>query len=438
MATLQQRGGVDLALLCCLLLLPTALLSHGADIPLGSTLSPGSNSASPWTSPNNTFSLSFTPSPSSPSLFVAAITYAGGGVPIWTAGAGAAVDSRGSLRLTSGGDLQLLNGSGAVLWSSDTGNLVLKNNSTTLWQSFQHPTDTVVTSQRFTSGMKLTSGPYSFAVDESSGNLTLTWTSGGGGGATVTYLNKGYNNTSFPRKDETPTLEMQSNGIVLMTNGGGGAASPPAVVAYSSNYGESGDMLRFLRLDADGNLRAYSAARGSGGAAAEQWSAVAGGGPVPGVRLLRQHGRVRLQRHVAGVWLPVAQLRIERFVQPEERVQAQGGAAGLPRKHHHAAGEQHAVPHLPAGDHRRAVLRRDHGVPPRLPRRGVLRGFHGALRRVGALLAQGLRLRERIPVARAAEHVIRQSLLPRDAQPATVAVALNSERTLVECIGIHK
>ncbi|CAN6322019.1 unnamed protein product [Urochloa humidicola] len=275
MATLQQRGGVDLALLCCLLLLPTALLSHGADIPLGSTLSPGSNSASPWTSPNNTFSLSFTPSPSSPSLFVAAITYAGGGVPIWTAGAGAAVDSRGSLRLTSGGDLQLLNGSGAVLWSSDTGNLVLKNNSTTLWQSFQHPTDTVVTSQRFTSGMKLTSGPYSFAVDESSGNLTLTWTSGGGGGATVTYLNKGYNNTSFPRKDETPTLEMQSNGIVLMTNGGGGAASPPAVVAYSSNYGESGDMLRFLRLDADGNLRAYSAARGSGGAAAEQWSAVA-------------------------------------------------------------------------------------------------------------------------------------------------------------------
>ncbi|CAL4936975.1 unnamed protein product [Urochloa decumbens] len=277
MATLQQRTG-DLALLCCLLLLPTALLSHGADIPLGSTLSPG-NSAS-WSSSNNTFSLSFIPSPSSPSLFVAAITYAGG-IPVWSAGAGAAVDSRGSLRLTSDGDLQLLNGSGAVLWSSNTGgrgvtaaaveesgNLVLKNNSTaTLWQSFHHPTDTVVVSQKFTSGMKLTCGPYAFAIDRSSGNLTLTWTSGAT--STVTYLNKGYNNTSSFTGNTTPTLTIESNGlIVLMTNG------QTNVVAYSSNYGESGDMLRFLRLDGDGNLRAYSAARGSG-AAAEQWSAVA-------------------------------------------------------------------------------------------------------------------------------------------------------------------
>ncbi|CAN6374280.1 unnamed protein product [Urochloa humidicola] len=51
-------------------------------MPLGSTLSPGSNSAAPWTSPNNTFSLSFTASPTSTSLFIAAITYVGG-VPVW-------------------------------------------------------------------------------------------------------------------------------------------------------------------------------------------------------------------------------------------------------------------------------------------------------------------------------------------------------------------
>ncbi|CAL4945351.1 unnamed protein product [Urochloa decumbens] len=267
MASLQQRTG-DLALLCCLLLLPTAL--HGADIPLGSTLSPGSKSAS-WSSSNNTFSLSFIPSPASPSLFVAAITYAGG-VPVWSVGAGAAVDSRGSLRLTSDGNLQLVNGAGAVLWSSNTGgrgvvaaaveesgNLVLKNNSTaTLW--------------KFTSGMKLTSGPYAFAVDKSSGNLTLTWTSGASD--TVTYFNKGYNNTASFTGNTKPTLTIESNGLVLMTNGSRRTASQTNVVAYSSNYGESGDMLRFLRLDGDGNLRAYSAARGSG-AAVEQWSAVA-------------------------------------------------------------------------------------------------------------------------------------------------------------------
>ncbi|KAG2533974.1 G-type lectin S-receptor-like serine/threonine-protein kinase At1g34300 [Panicum virgatum] len=272
----QKRG--DLALLCCVaLLLP--LLSHGADMPLGSTLSPGNSTS--WTSPNNTFSLSFTPSPISPSLFVAAITYAGG-VPVWSAGNGAAVDSGGSLRLSSNGDLQLVNGSGAVLWSSNTGgqgvaaaavqesgSLVLKNSTTTLWQSFDHPTDTVVMSQNFTSGMNLTSGRYVFAVDKSSGNLTLRWTSGAN---TVTYFNKGYN-TSFTgnRTLSSPTLTMQTNGIVSLTDG---QLASPVVVAYSSNYGESGDMMRFVRLDADGNFRAYSAGRGSN-TATEQWSAVA-------------------------------------------------------------------------------------------------------------------------------------------------------------------
>ncbi|TKV90298.1 hypothetical protein SEVIR_9G019300v4 [Setaria viridis] len=278
MPALQQRPG-DLALLCCFaLLLP--LLSHGADIPLGSTLSPR-NSAS-WSSPNNTFSLSFTPSSTSPSLFVAAITYAGG-VPVWSAGAGAAVDSGGSLRLSSSGDLELINGSGVVLWSSmtggqgvtaatveESGNLVLKNSKTTLWQSFDHPTDTVVMSQKFTSRMNLTTGPYVFSVDKSSGNLTLRWTSEN---TAVTYFNKGYN-TSFTGHMtlSSPTLTIQTNGLVLLTDRR--LTSSPVVVAYSSNYGESGDMLRFLRLDSDGNLRAYSAARG-GDAASEQWSAVA-------------------------------------------------------------------------------------------------------------------------------------------------------------------
>ncbi|KAF8757451.1 hypothetical protein HU200_010972 [Digitaria exilis] len=274
----QNRG--DLALLCGLALLLLPLLSHGADMPLGSTLSPTNGGS--WSSPNNTFSLSFTASSTSPSLSVAAITYAGG-VPVWSAGASAAVDSGGSLRLSSTGDLQLVNGSGAVLWSSNTGgkgvsaaavqesgNLVLKNsNGTTVWQSFDHPTDTVVMSQNFTSGMNLTSAPYVFSVDKNTGNLTLRWSLGG---TTVTYFNKGYNTTFTGNKTlSSPTLTMQTNGIVSLTDG---QLSSPVVVAYSSNYGESGDMLRFVRLDGDGNFRAYSVARGSN-SETEQWSAVA-------------------------------------------------------------------------------------------------------------------------------------------------------------------
>ncbi|KAL5218347.1 hypothetical protein ABZP36_019031 [Zizania latifolia] len=275
MPPLRRKPG-DLALLCCFLLLP--FLSHGADMPLGSSLSP-TNSAS-WSSPNNTFSLSFTPSPTTPSLSVATISYAGG-VAVWSAGGGAVVDSAGSLRLSSSGDLQLVNGSGAVLWSSNTGgqgvtaaalqesgNLVLKNSTATLWQSFDHPTDTVVMAQNFTSSMNLTSRSYLFSLDKNTGNLTLKWT----GGATVTYFNRGYNTTFTANKTlSSPTLAMQTNGIVSLTDG---SLTSPVVVAYSSNYGESGDMLRFVRLDTDGNFRAYSAARGSN-TATEQWSAVA-------------------------------------------------------------------------------------------------------------------------------------------------------------------
>ncbi|KAG0546757.1 hypothetical protein BDA96_01G021300 [Sorghum bicolor] len=275
-----RRSSGDLAAFGCCLFLLLPLLSRGADMPVGSTLSPG-NSAT-WTSPNSTFSLGFTASASSPSLFVAAISYAGG-VPVWSAGDGAAVDSRGSLRLSSNGDLQLVNGSGTVLWSTNTGgqnvsaaavqesgNLVLKDSrGATLWQSFDHPTDTVVMSQNFTSGMNLTSGSYVFSVDKATGNLTLRWTSAA---TTVTYFNKGYNTSFTGNKTLTsPTLTMQTNGIVSLTDG---TLTSPVVVAYSSNYGESGDMMRFVRLDADGNFRAYSAARGSN-TATEQWSAVA-------------------------------------------------------------------------------------------------------------------------------------------------------------------
>ncbi|XP_044970634.1 G-type lectin S-receptor-like serine/threonine-protein kinase At1g34300 [Hordeum vulgare subsp. vulgare] len=276
-----SRG--DLGVLCrgfLLLLLPFP--SHGKDMPLGSTLTPGGNSAA-WASPNSTFSLAFAPSPTSPSLFVASVTYAGG-ISIWSAGAGAPVDSGGSLLLSSTGDLQLVNGSGVVLWSSGTagrgvsaaalqesGILVLKNSTGgAVWQSFDHPTDTVVMSQNFASGMNLTSGSYVFTVDRATGNLTLRWANAGS--ATVTYFNKDYNSTfTANRTLSSPTLTMQTNDIVSLTDG---TLNAPVVVAYSSNYGESGDMLRFVRLDSDGNFRAYSAGRGSG-TATEQWSAVA-------------------------------------------------------------------------------------------------------------------------------------------------------------------
>ncbi|BBH09063.1 lectin protein kinase family protein [Prunus dulcis] len=45
------------------------------------------------------------------------------------------------------------------------------------------------------------------------------------------------------------------------------------IVAYSSDYAEAGDILRFLKLGSDGNLRIYSSTRGSG-TIIERWAAV--------------------------------------------------------------------------------------------------------------------------------------------------------------------
>ncbi|KAA8538592.1 hypothetical protein F0562_028214 [Nyssa sinensis] len=203
-----------------------------ADISPGSTLY-ASNPDQNWTSPNNTFSLGFITEGTS---CFAAITY--NGIPIWKAGG--AMDSSASLQFLSDGNLRLVNGSGFLVWQSntaghgvssavleDSGNFVLRNGNVSIWSTFDNPTDTIVPSQNFTTGKVLRSGLYSFAL-LSSGNLTLRW------------------------------------GMVLLC---------AVNIAYTSDYAEGSDVLRFLRLDSDGNLRIYSSVRNSG-TSNVRWSAV--------------------------------------------------------------------------------------------------------------------------------------------------------------------
>ncbi|KAJ4809554.1 Serine/threonine-protein kinase [Rhynchospora pubera] len=258
----------SVSLFLCLL----PLLAASADIPLGSIITP-LNSSSLWTSPSETFSLSFVSSQASPILYYPAISYSS--VPIWNPPGPPLVDSGGSLRLLLSGNLVLVNSSGNTLWETstsalgvtsasllDTGNLLLKNSSSTLWQSFQHPTDTILQDQNFTFGQTLTSNSYSFSLLQS-GNLTLKFNN------SIQYFNNGYNAT-YNRNITSPVLTLKTNGIVQIYDG---SLNSTVVIAYSDNYAESDDMLRFLRLDNDGNFRAYSAARGSSVPTAH-WSAV--------------------------------------------------------------------------------------------------------------------------------------------------------------------
>ncbi|XWS21856.1 hypothetical protein CRYUN_Cryun30bG0091500 [Craigia yunnanensis] len=93
-------------------------------IPLGSTLHASDRNQS-WSSPNSTFSLSFTPGTFF--SFVAAITYFVGDVTVWSASDGndgttSIVDSSGTLHLLPSEALRLTNGSGTILWDSVTAN----------------------------------------------------------------------------------------------------------------------------------------------------------------------------------------------------------------------------------------------------------------------------------------------------------------------------
>ncbi|KAL6515611.1 hypothetical protein OROHE_018645 [Orobanche hederae] len=245
-----------------------------ADIPLGSTLF-SADPDSKWQSPNNTFSLSFIPdSLAAAGTLIVAVTY--NNVPTWQAAVSA--NSSAVLRLLHSGDLQLLPSSTAAtpLWSSgtanigvsaasleDSGNFVLKNSSgAAMWSTFDHPTDTIVPTQNLNVSRTLSSGLYSFKI-QNNGNLTLLWNN------TIIYYNSGLNSTSDSNLTN-PILEIQSTGIVTLSDP---TFSSPRFLAYSSDYAEEGNILRFLKLDKDGNLRIYSSARGSS-TVNTRWAAV--------------------------------------------------------------------------------------------------------------------------------------------------------------------
>ncbi|CAK9167234.1 unnamed protein product [Ilex paraguariensis] len=235
-----------------------------ADIPLGSTIS-ASNPNQSWSSPNGTFSLGFTTDGSTNTYFLA-ITY--NGFPIWKAGGdpGGVTDSTATLRFLPSGNLQLLNGStNALVWQSntaglgvsaaslnDSGNFDLKNDTVSVWSTFNNPTDTILPGQNFTTNNILRSGLYSFRLLRS-GNLTLTWND------SIVYYNSGLN-SSMNINLTSPSLGLQPIGIFSLFDP---SLPGPVIIAYSSDYVEGTDILRFVKLDGDGNLRIYSSARGS-------------------------------------------------------------------------------------------------------------------------------------------------------------------------------
>lgn len=146
-----------------------------------------------------------------------------------------------------------------------TGNFILKNGTLSIWTTFDNPTDTILPGQNFTLDHILRSGLYSFRL-LNSGEIRLQWND------SVTYYTSPGINTTSNLNLTSPSLVMQEVGVFSLSDP---FLSTQVIMARSSDYGEAG-ILRFVRLDSDGNVRIYSSATGSGkgSEAAVRWTAV--------------------------------------------------------------------------------------------------------------------------------------------------------------------
>ena len=155
----------------------------------------------------------------------------------------------------------------------DTGNLVLRNaNSSSVWQSFDSPTDTLLPGQAFNAASNVTLYSWLKRTDWSESKYTLNWTSH----HTLNAIwNSPYPWSSTVAKDywsySTPSLSavLTSKGLFQATN----ASGLTGVIGNSSDSGLS-NRLRRVTFDVDGNLRMYSWLVGTSTNWSAEWAAI--------------------------------------------------------------------------------------------------------------------------------------------------------------------
>ncbi|XP_027095717.2 G-type lectin S-receptor-like serine/threonine-protein kinase SD2-5 [Coffea arabica] len=119
------------------------------------------------------------------------VLHKGSSTIIWSANRNNLIQSSDFFTFARNGDAYLQRG-GSTIWYTDTankgvvamelldsGNLVLVGkDSSIIWQSFSHPTDTLVSNQEFTEGMKIVSNPnsnnLSYSLEIKSGDMILS------------------------------------------------------------------------------------------------------------------------------------------------------------------------------------------------------------------------------------------------------------------------
>ncbi|KAK0594897.1 hypothetical protein LWI29_001678 [Acer saccharum] len=250
-----------------LLLLLLFRVVVAANISLGSKLTVSGNDL--WLSSNGDFAFGFYNRSDQPNQFSVGIRFNSKSISVdkqtvvWVAGADATVGNNSYFQLTRNGDLVLFDCSKEFpVWSitrsqwnvtsavlRDDGNFVLLNdNKDIVWQSFDTPSNTLLPGQKLSALKSLRaestdplSSYYSLHLNDR-GQLQLKWES------SVNYWNNG-----SPSGHKNLTAVLTSNGTLQLQD----QYSKPVWSVFGEDHDDS-VKFRFLRLDADGNLRLYS------------------------------------------------------------------------------------------------------------------------------------------------------------------------------------
>lgn len=193
---------------------------------------------------------------------------------VWTANPSRPVGENATFSLRADGDLRLTDTDGALVFSSGTagkdvvalrllpnGNIVLVNSrESSLWQSFDHPTDTLLVGQSLPVNKKLVSrlGGYSLAVEP--GGLAL-------------YLNRAAGGKPLLYSTADGIMRIAGNGLKSVTFRSDPQSDQANGVPYADELGFNlnpnlGTLITgrpkynatfsFIRIEEDGNLVAYT------------------------------------------------------------------------------------------------------------------------------------------------------------------------------------
>ncbi|XP_059461897.1 G-type lectin S-receptor-like serine/threonine-protein kinase At5g24080 [Corylus avellana] len=245
-----------------------------------------------WMSDNGTFAFGFTPEDGRDDQFQIAVWFAelpGDRITVWTARDSRPVTNNAILELDTTGNLVLIDGDTTVWMSntsgasvqyavmSETGNFILYDiEKYTAWQSFSHPSDTLLPNQPLTVSLELTTsksashgGYYSLKMLQQPTSLSLALTYN----LPESYVNlpESYANYSYW---QGPDISNVTGDVVAVLDEAGsfgivyGESLDGAVYVYKNDGDEKGlsaasnrstrlAVLRRLTLETNGNIRLY-------------------------------------------------------------------------------------------------------------------------------------------------------------------------------------